>query len=92
GDDANPVWAPQGDCLAFDSTRDGTRQLYVQLRTGEERKLTFEGNNWSPEWESMRNIDDSYFGAADPGSGGGISCTKSGTAGNDVLIGGPGND
>ena len=92
GDDANPVWAPQGDCLAFDGTRDGTRQIYVQLRTGEERKLTSEGNNWSPEWESLRNIDDSYYGAANPGSGGGISCTKSGKAGNDVLIGGPGND
>ncbi len=51
GRNERPSWAPDGRHLVFESTRTGTRQIWTMLADGsQQRQLTFEGHNESPNW------------------------------------------
>ncbi len=53
GRNERPSWAPDGRHLVFESTRNGTRQIWSMLADGSEpRQLTFEGQNESPNWST----------------------------------------
>jgi TolB protein len=46
-----PSWAPDGRHIVFESTRSGSRQIWVMLADGTQpRQLTTEGVNESPNW------------------------------------------
>jgi TolB protein len=46
-----PSWAPDGRHIVFESTRSGSRQIWVMLADGTQpRQLTTTGNNESPNW------------------------------------------
>ncbi|MGD0544503.1 MAG: translocation protein TolB [Candidatus Acidiferrales bacterium] len=51
GRNERPSWAPDGRHIVFESTRNGTRQIWSMLADGSEpRQLTYEGQNESPNW------------------------------------------
>ncbi len=48
-----PSWAPDGRHIVFESTRGGTRQIWVMLADGTQaRQLTSNGHNESPNWST----------------------------------------
>jgi len=48
-----PCWAPDGRHLVFESTRNGSRQIWTMLADGSQaRQLTTTGHNESPNWSS----------------------------------------
>jgi TolB protein len=48
-----PSWAPDGRHIVFESTRSGSRQIWVMLADGSEaRQLTTKGHNESPNWST----------------------------------------
>jgi TolB protein len=51
GRNERPSWAPDGRHIVFESTRNGTRQIWSMLADGSEpHQLTYEGQNESPNW------------------------------------------
>jgi TolB protein len=51
GRNERPCWAPDGRHIVFESTRSGSRQIWVMLADGSQpRQLTTTGNNESPNW------------------------------------------
>lgn len=53
GRNERPWWAPDGRHLVFESTRSGSRQIWVMLADGAQpRQLTQSGSNESPNWSS----------------------------------------
>jgi len=51
GRNERPWWAPDGRHLVFESTRSGSRQIWVMLADGTQPKqLTQSGSNESPNW------------------------------------------
>lgn len=53
GRNEHPSWAPDGRHLVFESTRSGSRQLWMILADGTNPKqLTQEGENWNPNWSN----------------------------------------
>jgi TolB protein len=51
GRNERPSWAPDGRHIVFESTRNGTRQIWSMLADGSEpRQLTYQGQNESPNW------------------------------------------
>ncbi len=53
GRNEHPTWAPDGRHLVFESTRGGTRQVWVSLADGRNAKqLTTQGENWNPNWSN----------------------------------------
>jgi TolB protein len=51
GRNERPSWAPDGRHLVFESTRSGTRQIWVMLADGTQaHQLTSSGQNESPNW------------------------------------------
>jgi TolB protein len=53
GRNERPSWAPDGRHLVFESTRNGTRQIWSMLADGSEpRQLTYQGQNESPSWST----------------------------------------
>jgi TolB protein len=51
GRNERPSWAPDGRHVVFESTRSGSRQIWVMLADGTQpRQLTILGNNESPNW------------------------------------------
>jgi TolB protein len=51
GRNERPSWAPDGRHIVFESTRTGTRQIWMVLADGSQPKqLTYEGQNESPNW------------------------------------------
>jgi TolB protein len=51
GRNERPWWAPDGRHLVFESTRSGSRQIWVMLADGSQPKqLTQNGSNESPNW------------------------------------------
>ncbi len=51
GRNERPCWAPDGRHLVFESTRNGTRQIWTMLADGSQaRQLTLTGHNESPNW------------------------------------------
>ena len=51
GDNERPTWSPDGRHLAFESTRNGTSQIYSILADGTKvRQLTQSGKNQGPAW------------------------------------------
>jgi TolB protein len=53
GRNERPSWAPDGRHIVFESTRNGTRQIWTVLADGSQPKqLTYEGQNESPNWSS----------------------------------------
>jgi TolB protein len=53
GRNERPNWAPDGRHIVFESTRGGSRQIWVMLADGSEaRQLTTNGHNESPNWST----------------------------------------
>jgi TolB protein len=53
GRNERPCWAPDGRHIVFESTRSGTRQIWVMLADGSQaRQLTTTGHNESPNWSA----------------------------------------
>jgi TolB protein len=51
GRNERPSWAPDGRHIVFESTRSGTRQIWVMLADGSQaHQLTTTGHNESPNW------------------------------------------
>jgi len=51
GRNERPSWAPDGRHIVFESTRGGTRQIWVMLADGSQaHQLTTQGHNESPNW------------------------------------------
>jgi TolB protein len=51
GRNERPSWAPDGRHIVFESTRSGTRQIWVMLADGTQaHQLTTAGHNESPNW------------------------------------------
>jgi TolB protein len=49
----HPWWAPDGRHLCFESTRTGSKQMWMMLADGANpRQLTHEGENWNPSWSN----------------------------------------
>jgi TolB protein len=53
GRNERPSWAPDGRHIVFESTRGGSRQIWIMLADGSEaRQLTTKGHNESPNWST----------------------------------------
>ena len=53
GRNERPRWAPDGRHIVFESTRGGSRQIWVMLADGSDpRQLTTKGHNESPNWST----------------------------------------
>jgi TolB protein len=53
GRNERPSWAPDGRHIVFESTRGGTRQIWVMLADGSQaHQLTTQGHNESPNWST----------------------------------------
>jgi TolB protein len=53
GRNEHPTWSPDGRHLVFESTRGGSRQLWMMLADGSNPKqLTTQGSNWNPNWSN----------------------------------------
>ncbi|HJZ65977.1 MAG TPA: hypothetical protein VKD70_16740 [Candidatus Acidoferrum sp.] len=51
GRNERPSWAPDGRHIVFESTRSGTRQIWMMLADGSQaHQLTTAGHNESPNW------------------------------------------
>jgi TolB protein len=51
GRNERPSWAPDGRHIVFESTRNGSRQIWVMLADGSQaHQLTLQGHNESPNW------------------------------------------
>jgi Tol biopolymer transport system component/imidazolonepropionase-like amidohydrolase len=58
--ETHPVWAPDGQSLAFSSDRDGAIALWVRdLRTGDDRRLVADASSaaWSPDGTRLAYLD-----------------------------------
>jgi len=80
GDDLFPVWSPDGRRIAFDSHRDGDREVYVMNAdgSGQQRITSNPGFDGHCAWQRPCTVT---------GSG-----LIRGTDGADVICGSPGND
>ena len=53
GRNEHPTWSPDGRHLVFESTRGGSRQIWMMLADGSNPKqLTTQGDNWNPNWSN----------------------------------------
>jgi TolB protein len=53
GRNEHPTWSPDGRHLVFESTRGGSRQVWMMLANGTNPKqLTTQGENWNPNWSN----------------------------------------
>jgi TolB protein len=53
GRNERPSWAPDGRHLVFESTRGGSRQIWIMLADGSQpHQLTTSGHNESPNWST----------------------------------------
>jgi len=53
GRNEHPTWSPDGRHLVFESTRGGSRQIWMMLANGSNPKqLTTQGENWNPNWSN----------------------------------------
>ncbi len=53
GRNEHPAWSPDGRHLVFESTRTGSRQVWMMLADGTNPKqLTTQGDNWNPNWSN----------------------------------------
>lgn len=53
GRNEHPTWSPDGRHLVFESTRGGSRQIWMMLANGSNPKqITKEGDNWNPNWSN----------------------------------------
>jgi TolB protein len=53
GRNEHPTWSPDGRHLVFESTRRGSRQIWMMLADGSQPKqLTTQGENWNPNWSN----------------------------------------
>jgi Tol biopolymer transport system component len=102
-EDSAPVFAPNGEEMAFHSTRDGNYEVYIMDANGREQtRLTMNrGNDINPEYEPTCFLADPNPNPPRVPPKGGFVCTKTGsngpntligTSGPDVLCGGGGND
>jgi TolB protein len=59
GDNEAPSWSPDGNLIAFSSTREGTSRIYVMTAYGtdQRRLLTLPGEQTAPNW-SLRMMND----------------------------------
>jgi Tol biopolymer transport system component len=91
--DAQAVWAPNGECVVLESDRTGRPQIHVVSSSGEPlRQITSAGRNWSPDWQSLTEGAETIPNPpAVPGKPG-VSCTRSGNRRANRIIGTPGND
>ena len=49
----HPWWAPGGRHLCFESTRAGSKQIWMMLADGSNPKqLTHDSENWNPSWSN----------------------------------------
>lgn len=55
-DDADPAWSPDGTQIAFNTSRDGNWEIYLQNADGSQQRLTYdERQNLSPAWSPDGN-------------------------------------
>ena len=53
GRNEHPTWSPDGRHLVFESTRSGSRQVWIMLADGSNpQQLTTQGQNWNPNWSN----------------------------------------
>ncbi len=53
GRNEHPTWSPDGRHLVFESTRGGSREVWMMLANGSNPKqLTTQGENWNPNWSN----------------------------------------
>jgi TolB protein len=53
GRNEHPSWSPDGRHLVFESTRGGSKQVWMMLADGTNPKqLTTVGTNWNPSWSN----------------------------------------
>ena len=52
GDNEDPSWSPDGNLIAFSSTREGVSRIYVMTSAGGEQRplLKLEGAQTDPDW------------------------------------------
>jgi TolB protein len=49
----HPTWSPDGRHLVFESTRSGSRQIWMMLADGSKPKqISTQGENWNPNWSN----------------------------------------
>lgn len=57
GSKENPHWSPDGRHLVFQSTRTGSKQLFIMNADGEnQRQITAYGENENPAWSGYRSV------------------------------------
>jgi dipeptidyl aminopeptidase/acylaminoacyl peptidase len=92
-DEAEAVWAPNGQCVVLQSDRTGRPQIHVVSSGGEPRRqITSAGRNRSPDWQSLDEGSETISNPpAVPGKPG-VTCTRSGNRRANRIVGTPGND
>jgi TolB protein len=54
GNNEQPVWSPDSRHIAFESTRNGGRQVFIMLANGTRQKaVTSVGRNSAPSWANF---------------------------------------
>ena len=54
GNNEHPVWSPDSRHIAFESSRSGSKQIFIMLADGTRQKqITTTGKNTAPAWSNF---------------------------------------